>query len=76
MFVQQIDGTQVVTQSRWRSPVLWSALVGQVIALIIMTGLDKEFGIDTGRIGDIAAWVIQFLVMVGILNNPSSSNTW
>jgi uncharacterized membrane protein len=62
----------VEKQSRWRSPVLWASVIGQIVSLIVLIGLDKQFGIDTGKIGEIAAIVLQVLTTFGILNNPTS----
>lgn len=60
-------------QSRWRSPVLWSAVVAQIIAIGQFTGLWVKIGVDTGVIGDVVASVLQLLVLFGILNNPVSA---
>lgn len=58
-------------QSRWRSPVLWSAIVAQIIAIGQFAGLWVKIGVDTGVIGDVVASVLQLLVLFGILNNPT-----
>lgn len=58
-------------QNRWRSPVLWTAIAAQVLALVALTGLDKALGIDTGMVGDVVAGVLQILVLIGVLNNPT-----
>jgi uncharacterized membrane protein len=61
-----------MTQSRWRSPVVWTAIVMQIIAIGQLTGIWAKFGIDTGMIGDTVAAVLQLLVIVGVLNNPEN----
>ena len=58
-------------QNRFKSKVLWMAIVAQVVALGQLTGAFKAIGIDAGLAGDIAAGVLQLLVLVGVLNNPT-----
>jgi uncharacterized membrane protein len=59
-------------QNRWKSPVVWAAIVAQIISLGQLTGIWAKYGIDTGVIGDIAAGILQLLVIVGVLNNPTT----
>jgi len=63
-------------QNRFNSKVLWSAIVAQVIALAQLTGVFEQIGLDAGVVGDFAAGVLQLLVLVGILNNPTDSEGW
>ncbi len=66
----------MVEQSRWKSPVLWTAIVAQVLALLELTGALKAMGIDAGIVGDVIAGVLQVLVLVGVLNSPTSKNSF
>jgi uncharacterized membrane protein len=63
----------VETQSRWKSAILWSAIVAQLIALLQLTGAFKAMGLDAGYIGNVCATVLQLLVIIGVINNPSDS---
>jgi uncharacterized membrane protein len=59
-----------MTQNRWRSPVLWSGVVAQVVSLLILLDV-----IDTGMgdtINQVAAGVLQLLTLFGIINNPTN----
>ena len=60
-------------QNRFQSKVLWAAIVAQIIALGQLTGLFEQMGIDAGTIGDVAAGILQLLVLFGVLNNPTDS---
>ena len=60
-------------QNRFQSKVLWAAIVAQIIALGQLTGLFEQLGIDAGMIGDVAAGILQLLVLFGVLNNPTDS---
>lgn len=56
-------------QSRLKSPVVWAAVVAQILAVLITLG-----AIDTGLgevIEGIAAGVLQLLTIFGVLNNPT-----
>ncbi len=59
-----------MTQSRWKSKVLWASIVAQLIALGQLTGLWAVLGVDAGQIGDITAIVLGLLSTIGIINNP------
>ena len=63
-------------QNRLTSLPLWTAIIAQVLALFQLTGVFKAIGIDAGLVGDIAAGVLQLLVLFGILNNPVSKDSF
>jgi len=62
-----------IMQNRFRSKVLWAAIVTQIITIMQLTGLWKELGVDAGQAGDVAAAILQLLVLFSILNNPTDS---
>mgnify|MGYP001321864061 CR=1 FL=1 len=62
-----------MNQSRWKSPVLWSAAVAQIVSLLILLKV-----IDTGMgdmVNQVAAGVLQLLTLFGVVNNPTSSES-
>ena len=65
-----------MTQSRWKSAYLWGGLVSQTLALLQLAGVFNALGLDFGLVGDIAAGVLQILVFIGILNNPTDAKNW
>ncbi len=61
-------------QNRWKSPVLWASIVAQILGILLLTGV-----VDTGiseTINQIAAGIMQLLVLVGVLNNPTDRKDW
>jgi uncharacterized membrane protein len=58
-------------QSRWKSAILWAAIIAQVIAILQLTGAFKAIGLDAGYVGNVTATVLQLLVIIGVVNNPS-----
>lgn len=61
-------------QNRFLSPVVWSTIAAQVLALLVTLGV-----IDTGlseAIDAVIATVLQLLVVFGVLNNPTSKTNF
>ena len=67
---------EYMIQNRFKSKVLWAAIVAQLIALGQLTGLFAQIGVDAGTVGDVAAGVLQLLVLFGILNNPADKSNF
>lgn len=56
-------------QNRFKSKVVWAAIVAQLFGLLVATGL-----IDTGMsaaLETVALAILEMLVTFGVLNNPS-----
>lgn len=61
-------------QNRFLSPVVWSTIAAQVLALLVTLGV-----IDTGlseSIDAVIASILQLLVTFGVLNNPTSRHSF
>lgn len=56
-------------QNRIKSPVLWSALVAQILSILVL--LDVIAPTQSETINAVVAAVLQMLVAFGVLNNPS-----
>ena len=61
-------------QNRWKSPVLWAAIVAQICAILVMVGLLDTVLSD--QIQAVTAGVLQLLAIVGIVNNPTDRESW
>jgi uncharacterized membrane protein len=61
-----------IPQGRFRSKYLWSAIIAQVSQLILLFS-GQDFGPTIN-----VAWtsVSTILVLIGVLNDPTSKNTW
>lgn len=66
----------VATQSRWRSKVLWVAVIAQVYLIASSTGLWEAIGIDQTVFKTVIDAILQLLVIGGILNSPTDSENW
>lgn len=61
-------------QNRFKSPVLWGAIVGQLVSIAVLIGwIDLPFG---ELVNQVVAGLLQILVLVGVLNNPSDKENW
>jgi uncharacterized membrane protein len=61
-----------MTQNRFKSPIVWGAIIAQVLSLGQLTGLFAKYGIDAGVVGDVLASILQLAIIVGILNDPTN----
>ena len=63
-----------MNQNRLKSKVLWSAVIAQIISLLLALGvIDTTLG-DT--VNQITAGVLQLLVLFGVLNNPTDGESF
>lgn len=56
-------------QNRFKSKVLWAAIVAQVLSLLVTVGV-----IDTGMsttLNGVAVAILEMLVVFGVVNNPT-----
>lgn len=61
-------------QSRFKSKVLWVAVVAQVIAILLMTGI---IGVaDAELFNQVVTAVLELLVLFGVINNPTSKEKY
>lgn len=63
---------EVITQNRFKSILTWTAIIAQVSSIALLSGVLTPEEIDTGA--RIAGIVLEILVTVGILNNPTAKN--
>ena len=59
-------------QKRWKSPVVWAAVVAQILTILIV--LDVINVSQQEAINAVVASVLQLLVTFGILNSPTSAD--
>ena len=56
-------------QNRFKSPVVWGAVVAQVLAILLLVGVIGEEMSDT--ITAVVVAILEIAVMVGLLNDPA-----
>lgn len=63
-----------MAQNRLKSPVFWSSLATQILSILVLTGvIGAEW--NTAISGIVTA-VLEAFTIFGLLNNPSSKNTF
>jgi uncharacterized membrane protein len=73
----QIENNQVaIKQSRWRSPILWTSIIVQLFLIADTAGLWQRLGIERTAASTIIDAILQMLVIVGVLNNPTDKKDW
>ena len=61
-------------QNRWKSPVLWAAIVAQIVSILLMVNF---INVGLGEtINRVAGGLLQLGVLVGVLNNPENKTKW
>lgn len=63
-----------MNQNRFKSPVVWAAVVAQLLTILLTFGVIGE-GVES-TINQIAAGVLQLLVIFGVLNNPADGENF
>lgn len=59
-------------QNRFKSPVVWAAVVAQILTVLIV--LDVINVAQQESINQVVAAVLQLLIAFGVLNNPVTSD--
>lgn len=70
------EATTTTTQARWKSSVMWAAVIAQFVAIVGLLGLWDKLGMTSDTFQGVATAVLQILVLVGVLNNPTSKTNW
>ena len=62
-----------MNQNRWKSKVLWTAIAAQIVALLAFTGVLQMIGVTEEWVNTVIGGVLQLLVLLGVVNNPTDS---
>ena len=60
-------------QSRWKSKVVWAAILATVLSLLGNLGLYEALGISQEPLQHMIDAVLTLLVAFGVLNNPTDA---
>ena len=74
MFIE--ENQTEVKQSRWSSKLMWSAIIGQVVVIADIVGLWQVIGVDRSVFTTVITAVLQILVIVGVVNDPTNKKGW
>ena len=61
-----------MNQNRFKSPVVWAAVVAQILTILIV--LDVINVAQQETINQVVAAVLQLLIAFGVINNPVTSD--
>lgn len=65
----------VGTQSRWRSPVMWSSIATGLLTLLGEWGLYEAVGVKPELIQHTISFILSMFTAFGILNSPTNRGT-
>lgn len=61
-------------QNKWKSPVLWMAIVSQILGILVVANVLPLDIADHYKA--VLVLVLELLTTVGILNNPNDKEKW
>jgi phi LC3 family holin len=61
-------------QNRFKSPVVWAAVVAQILTVLIV--LDVINVAQQETINQVVAAVLQLLIAFGVINNPTDKSSF
>ena len=72
----EIENNITTKQSRWRSPVVWTAIFAVLAFILGNWGLYDVIGITEAGLAQLFNLVLAALISIGILNNPTDKIGW
>ena len=66
--------TTKLTQSRWKSKVLWAAIIIQVVAFAGMFGVYDLIGVTSQWVQGVLTGILELLVLFGVINSPTTKD--
>ena len=63
-----------MNQNRFTSPVVWAAVAAQLLTILSTLGVISAGQSDA--VGAVVSAVLQLLISFGVLNNPTSKDTF
>ena len=63
-----------MNQNRFTLPVVWASVAAQLLTLLSTLGIINAGQSDA--VGAVVSAVLQLLIAFGVLNNPTSKNTF
>jgi phi LC3 family holin len=65
----------IMKQSRWKSKVLWAAILAQLVVLLQVAGVWEMIGINESTASNLFAAILQILAIFGIINDPTNADS-
>jgi len=61
-------------QGRLKSPVVWTSITAQVLSVLVLLGV-FDSGVSSA-FNELIAGILQLLVVLGVLNNPTDGENF
>ena len=66
----------IIAQPKWRSKVMWSAVVSQLYIIADVVGLWDTVGLEKNVVVTIVTAILALLVIVGVVNDSGNAQDW
>jgi len=64
-----------MTQNRFRSYLMWAAIIAQVAVIFGFLGMWDKLGITSDVFKGVATAILEILTLIGVINNPTSATS-
>lgn len=71
-----MEKTKNITQNRWKSWALWTSLAGAIWLILSTFGVPELIGVSGEQFNIVLDAIGSVLVAFGIVNNPTSRNSF
>lgn len=66
----------IVRQPKWKSKVMWSAIIAQLYIIADVVGLWKAIGLEKTIVVTVITAILAILVIVGVFNDSGNAEEW
>ena len=67
---------QAETQSRWKSPYLWTSIAAVIAFIFGNWGLYDKIGLNEDSFKNLVNLILSAMATMGIVNNPTDAKKW
>lgn len=66
----------IVRQPKWKSKVMWSAIIAQLYIIADVVGLWEAIGLEKTIVVTVITAILAILVIVGVFNDSGNAEEW
>ena len=71
--INELNNDNNKTVNRWKSKIVWSSSFALILIILGSLGLYEKLGITEDKLKTVVDSILSLLVVLGILNNPTTT---
>lgn len=71
--INELNNDNNKTVNRWKSKIVWSSSFALILIILGSLGLYEKIGITEDKLKTVVDSILSLLVVLGILNNPTTT---